>query len=52
MVKIISRGSYKRDDPIFSGGLETFTIRKPTKEKPKDAVKPEAEKAHREKTNG
>ena len=29
MVKILSRGLLKPDDPIFNGGLETFTIRKP-----------------------
>ena len=29
MGKLISKGSAKPDDPLFSGGLETFTIRKP-----------------------
>ena len=28
MVKIISRGLVPPDDPMFSGGLETFSVRK------------------------
>ena len=29
MAKIISSRLAKRDDPMFSGGLETFSIRRP-----------------------
>jgi hypothetical protein len=28
MVKIISRGLASPDDPMFSGGLDTFSVRK------------------------
>jgi hypothetical protein len=39
MVKIISRGSLPPDDPIFNGGVEMFSIRRPkspAEEAPKD----------------
>ena len=35
-------GLLPEDDPIFSGGVQTFSVRRPPpKEEPKDAVKPE-----------
>ena len=43
MVKIISRGSLPPDHPIFNGGLETFSVRKPPpKVKPKQKPKVKA----------
>ena len=42
MGKLISEGLLPPDDPIFSGGLETFSIRrpKPQEEAPKPDEKP------------
>ena len=43
MVKIISEGLAKRDDPIFNGGVEMFSVRRPPpKEKPKQKPKVKA----------
>ena len=37
-MKIISIGLLKPDDPIFTGRVEFFTIRKPQKDTPKDTA--------------
>ena len=45
-LRVVVVGSLPPDDPIFSGGLETFSVRKPP---PKDAKPTENAKLQREK---